>query len=244
MPKFYDFFLYSGHAQGSESGCEWSATFSRICWNLTPPPCRTCRMSFMSCHVCVCLPYTPHSLSLTLLPLFFARHIYLPLPRCRYCCGSVAVAVVAFVSSTNKISAINIRLPMRQRVNMSTYVCVSVCVCAESYVLCLLPFFIASFAPFVLWLWVRAFVYIFASLRHFTTFSSFLWNLFSLPTRQYPMNIDIQFSSVRILSYAITGLQLVPPGDSRMFVLVSSASVSCSASVPLCPRCFLKLRLS
>lgn len=151
----------------------------------------------MSCHVCVCLPYTPHSLSLTLLPLFFARHIYLPLPRCRYCCGSVAVAVVAFVSSTNKISAINIRLPMRQRVNMSTYVCVSVCVCAESYVLCLLPFFIASFAPFVLWLWVRAFVYIFASLRHFTTFSSFLWNLFSLPTRQYPMNIDIHFSSVR-----------------------------------------------
>lgn len=159
----------------------------------------------MSCHVCVCLPslhsslpqYVPSPLRL----FFFARHIYLPLPRCRYCCGSVAVAVVAFVSSTNKISAINIRLPMRQRVNMSTYVCVSVCVCAESYVLCLLPFFIASFAPFVLWLWVRAFVYIFASLRHFTTFSSFLWNLFSLPTRQYPMNIDIQFSSHTELCY-------------------------------------------
>lgn len=87
---------------------------------------------------------TLHTLSLNMFPLpsdsfFFARHIYLPLPRCRYCCGSVAVAVVAFVSSTNKISAINIRLPMRQRVNMSTYVCVCVCVCAQSYVLCLLP---------------------------------------------------------------------------------------------------------
>lgn len=143
----------------------------------------------MSCHVCACLL----SLSLSLFPLslysFFARHIYLPLPRCRYCCGSVAVAVVAFVSSTNKISAINIRLPMRQRVNMYSYECVCLCVWR---VVCAL---LASFAPFVLWLWVRAFVYIFASLRHFTTFSSFLWNLFSLPTRQYPMNIDIQFSS-------------------------------------------------
>lgn len=134
---------------------------------------------------------------------FFARHIYLPLPRCRYCCGSVAVDVVAFVSSTNKISAINIRLPMRQRVNVYAYVCVAVCVCAESYVLCLLPFFISSFAPFVLWLWVRAFVYIFASLRHFTTFSSFLWNLFSLPTqRRYPMNIYIQLSLVQFSSHS------------------------------------------
>lgn len=87
-------------------------------------------MSFMSCHVCACLL----SLSLSLFPLslysFFARHIYLPLPRCRYCCGSVAVAVVAFVSSTNKISAINIRLPMRQRVNMYSYECVCGVVCA------------------------------------------------------------------------------------------------------------------
>lgn len=39
----------------------------------------------------------------------FSKHIYLRLPCCRYCCGS---CVVAFVSSTNKISAINIRLPM------------------------------------------------------------------------------------------------------------------------------------
>jgi len=41
--------------------------------------------------------------------MFLSKHIYLRLPYCRYCCGS---CVVAFVSSTNKISAINIRLPM------------------------------------------------------------------------------------------------------------------------------------